>query len=139
MFGNVSQCVLSAMPHLGQWLGVTSIIMGIVFACCIVLVIGFEVILLVCVIAVVVSVLVCGVAVIEFMVIAVTVVIGVVGRVMIVAVFSLVVCYNGVVVGSNVISIVTVIVCGISCWWVHIIDGARRKGAGQKKKGQFIV
>jgi len=64
---------LSAMPHLGHRLGVTSVGTYIAFACFIVLVVGCEVILLVGVVAAVVGVVACGVAVIEFTVVAVTV------------------------------------------------------------------
>jgi len=41
--------------------------------------------------------------------------------------------------GSDVIGVVTIIICGDSHWWVFIGNGAGRKGTLQKEKGQFIV
>jgi len=136
--GGEGWCVLLSVLRLGQWLGVTIVVMGSV-AFCMFLVVSFVVIVLVSVISAIVIVSVCRVAGFVGMVVTVMVVIWVVGRAIIVVLFAFVVGFDVVGFGCNVNSMVVVIIYCSGCWCVFSFDGTWKKSSRQKHKGQFIV
>jgi len=111
------QCVLSSVPHLGQWLGVAIIVTGSV-AFYILLVAGFMVVMSAYVVG-----SVCGAAGCVGTVFAVMVVVWVVGGAIIVVLFAFVVGFNVVGFGIDENCMVAVVVRCNSCLCVCSFDG----------------
>jgi len=115
--GGEGQCVLSSVPHLGQWLGVAIIVTGSV-TFYILLVVGFMVVVSTYIVG-----SVCRVAGFVGTGFAVMVVVWVVGRAIIVVLFAFVVGFNVVGFGIDENCMVAVVICCNSCLCVCSFDG----------------